>query len=363
MSDAHEVSAETTVVTAGRPPRTPGAPLNTPIAAASSFIGGGDISYGYARDSGPTSAALEDALGQLEGGTATVFASGQAATAAIFDLVPAGGIVVAPDAMYNGTLSRLGELEGAGKVIPRPVDIADTAAVLAALGDDETGRASLVWLEVATNPLLDVVDLPTVIAAAHAAGALVAVDNTFATPLLLQPLDLGADFSMHSVTKLIAGHSDMLGGAVITRDAQLAEQVHKRRLMLGAVPSAFDCFLALRGLRTLALRLERAQSTAKRLVQELQGHPAVSKVRYPGFGTILAIEVADAATADAVCAATTIWTAATSVGGAESLIERRAQYAAESARVPASLIRLSVGIEHPDDLSADLHAALAAAGA
>ena len=353
MSDAREVSVETTVVTAGRPPRTPGAPLNTPIVAASSFIGDGETTFGYARDSAPTSAALEDALGALEGGQATVFASGQAATAAVLDLVPIGGVVVAPDAMYNGTLSRLAELDAAGKVAVRAVDIADTGAVLAALDG-----ASLVWLEAATNPLLDVVDLATVIAAAHDAGALVAVDNTFATPLIQRPLDLGADFSVHSVTKLIAGHSDMLGGAVIARDAELAEQVHRRRVMLGAVPSAFDCFLALRGLRTLALRLERAQSTAQRLVKDLQAHPAVQKVRYPGFGTILAIEVADAAAANAVCAATTIWTPATSVGGAESLIERRAQYAAESARVPASLIRLSVGIEHPDDLWADLKQAL-----
>lgn len=352
MSDAREVSVETTVVTAGRPARVPDAPLNTPIVAASSFITGGEL--GYARDSATTTLALESALGELEGGQATVFASGQAATAAIIDLVPAGGIVVAPDAMYNGSLSRLAELDAAGKLTARLVDVADTAAILAALDG-----AALVWLEAATNPLLDVVDLATVIAAAHDAGALVAVDNTFTTPLILQPLDLGADFSMHSVTKLIAGHSDMLSGAVITRDPHLAEQVHMRRVMLGAVPSAFDCFLALRGLRTLALRLERAQSTAQRLAEEMRAHPAVRKVRYPGFGTILAIEVATAADADVVCAATTIWTPATSVGGAESLIERRAKYEAESPRVPASLIRLSVGIEHPDDLSADLHAALA----
>lgn len=308
----------------------------------------------YAREAAPTSLALEEALGALEGGQATVFSTGMAAANAAMDLVPMGAVVVAPSAAYTGVAVRLRELHALGRIDLRIVEADDSAAVAAAC----TG-AHLLWLESPTNPLMQVADLPAAIAAAHAAGAQVLVDNTFATPILQRPLELGADTVMHAVTKAISGHSDLLLGALITRDPELAEAHQSRRVLLGAAPSAFDCFLALRGLRTLAIRVERAQRNAQAICALLQTHPAVERVRYPGWGTMAAIDVAGGAeAADAVCARVRVWTYATSLGGVESLLERRRRWPLESASVPESLIRLSFGIEAQADLWADLDAAL-----
>ena len=348
----HAHSVDTFVVSAGRPERVADAPLNTPITPASSFIAGGPMEY--ARYDSPTSHALEEVIGGLEGGQATVFASGMAAANAAMDLIPMGAVVVAPSTAYTGVALRLRELDGVGRIQLRVVDVDDTATVVAACSG-----AQMLWLESPTNPLMQVADLPTCIRAAHANGALALVDNTFATPILQRPLSQGADIIMHSVTKALSGHSDLLLGALVSTDDAITEQIRTRRVLLGALPSAFDCYLALRGIRTLALRIERAQANAKVITALLSEHPAVSKVRYPGFGTMAAIEIAQgAAAADVVCANTKLWAYATILGGVESLLERRRRWPLESETVPPDLIRLSFGIENADDLWLDLSQAL-----
>jgi cystathionine gamma-synthase len=347
-------SAETLAVTAGRPAAGPDQPLNTPIVAASAFHAGGSIEY--SREAAPTTSALEEAIGALEGGTAVVFSSGMGAANAAMDLLPMGAVVVAPSAAYTGVAVRLRELDAIGRIALRIVEADDTPAVVAACQG-----ADLLWLESPTNPLVQVADLPVCISAAHDAGAIVLVDNTFATPILQNPLRLGADLVLHSITKALGGHSDLLLGALVATDPGLAEQVRIRRVLLGAAPSAFDCFLALRGIRTLAIRVERAQENARTICARLEGHPSVARVRYPGFGTVAAIEVrGGAAAAEATCAAVRLWIHATSLGGVESLLERRRRWPLESATVPEDLIRLSFGIENVEDLWADLDQALRA---
>lgn len=348
------MSLDTLVVSAGRPSVGPDQPLNAPIVPASSFHAGG--SFEYARESAPTTSALEIAIGALEHGTAVAFASGMAAANAVMDTVPPGGLVVAPSAAYTGVAVRLRELAEIGRITLLIVDIDDTEAVAAACRG-----AHLLWIESPTNPLLQVADLPACVAAAKAAGALVLVDNTFATPILQQPLDLGVDIVLHSVTKALSGHSDLLMGALVATDPDLAERLRVRRVILGAAPSAFDCYLALRGIRTLAIRVERAQGTARAIAARLATHPRVELVRYPGHGTIAAIEVVGGGpAADAVCAGVRVWTHATSLGGVESLLERRRRWPLESATVPEGLIRLSFGIESANDLWLDLDQALSA---
>ena len=355
MSSPRDLRPATFVVAAGRPERVADAPLNTPIVPASSFHAGGSIEY--AREGGPTTAALEQVLGGLEHGTATAFSSGMGAANAVMDLVPMGAVVVAPSAAYTGVAVRLRELAGIGRIELRIVDVDATDEVIDACSD-----AHLLWLESPTNPLLQVADLPACIAGAHRHGALVLVDNTFATPVLQRPIELGADLVMHSVTKSLAGHSDLLLGAVIAADTELSERIRERRVLLGAAPSAFDAYLALRGIRTLAIRVERAQENARALAERLGGHPSVHRLRYPGFGSIIAIEVdGSPRQADAVCEATTVWTYATSLGGVESLLERRRRWPLESATVPETLLRLSVGIEDVEDLWADIDFALRSA--
>lgn len=351
-SERRPLHIDTVVVSAGRPEPGPDRPLNTPIVPASAFHAGGSIEY--ARESAPTTEALESALGALEHGTAVAFSSGMGAANAMMDLVPMGAVVVAPSAAYTGVAVRLRELSAIGRIDLRIVDADDTAAVTTAC----TG-AFLLWLESPTNPLLQVADLTACIEAAHAAGALVLVDNTFATPILQTPLTLGADVVLHSVTKSLGGHSDLLMGALVARDPDLAERLRVRRVLLGAAPGAFDCYLALRGIRTLALRVERAQETARRIVGLLDGHPAVSRVRYPGFGTLASIELSGGLqAADDLCSSVRVWTFATSLGGVESLLERRRRWPLEASTVPDDLVRLSFGIESADDLWADLDAAL-----
>lgn len=347
-----ETSIDTFLVTAGRPDRVPDAPLNAPIVPASSFIAGGTMEY--AREHSPTMSSLEQVLGGLESGTAIAFASGMAAANAAMDVLPMGAVVVAPSAAYTGVAVRLRELHDIGRIQLRIIDADDTPAVIGAcMGAD------LLWLESPTNPLLEVADLPTCIDAAHRQGARVLVDNTFATPILQRPIELGADIVLHSVTKALSGHSDLIMGALVTADADLAEQFQRRRVLLGAVPSPFDCYLALRGIRTLALRIERAQASARTITDRLRAHPGIVRVRYPGFGTMAAIEPhGDAQVADAIGQATRIWTFATSLGGVESLLERRRRWPLESTAVPENLIRLSFGIESESDLWADLDQAI-----
>ncbi len=352
MSDASPLRPATIAVTAGRPAHEPDQPLNEPITMASTYVAGGEREYG--RYANPTWTAFEDALGALEGGRCLAFASGLAAVATVFDLVGHGQKVVVPRHAYNGSIMQLGDLEARGRVTAQLVDIADTDAVVAACED-----ASLVWLESPTNPALELADLPTIIAAGHEAGAYVAVDNTFATPVLQQPLSLGADLVVHSATKYIAGHSDVLMGAIVTADDELHGVLKGRRDLVGAIPGAFEAWLALRGLRTLPLRVERSQASAADLAGRLGSHPAVAAVRYPGFGGIVAIELAGgAAAADQVTHTTSLWVHATSLGGVESTLERRRRWKSEPQTIPDSLIRLSVGIEDVEDLWADLLGAL-----
>jgi cystathionine gamma-synthase len=248
----------------------------------------------------------------------------------------------------------LADLEARGRVRADLVDIADTGAVVNACAD-----ASLVWIESPTNPALEVADIPTIVEAAHAAGARVVVDNTFATPLLQQPLAMDADIVVHSATKFIAGHSDVLLGALVTRNDELYDVLKKRRDMIGAVPGTFETWLALRGIRTLHVRLERAQANAQELGRRLAEHPAVREVRYPGFGAIISMVMDQGAlAADLVTHKTKLWVHATSLGGVESTFERRRRWKGEPATIPDGLVRMSVGIEDVNDLWDDLAAAL-----
>jgi cystathionine gamma-synthase len=352
-----ELHPDTIAVKAGRPAREPDAPFNQPLVMASTYVAGGDMEYG--RYGNETWRALESAIEELEGGGRAIsFASGMAAATTILDLVAVGETVVAARHCYQGILTQLATLEQRGLVKVALVEIDDTLQVVDALSED----TALLWIESPTNPALEVADIPTLCEAAHRVGARVVVDNTFATPLVQRPLDDGADIVMHSATKYISGHSDALLGLVVTRDDEVFRALDERRRTVGALPGTLEAWLALRGLRTMALRVERATSNARELARRLAEHPAVDRVRYPGFGAIIAIEVAGGADdADAVTRSTQLWVHATSLGGVESSLERRRRWAGEPHTIPGSLIRLSVGIENVDDLWSDLSRALEAA--
>ncbi len=353
-NDAGDLAAATRLIGLGRPPRVPGSGVNQGIELSSTYVAGGDTVY--ARSGNPTWSAFEEVLGSLEGGAALAFASGMAAVSACMSLTPHGSVVVAPVHSYNGTGTLLDQAGEQGRFVVRRVDIADTSAVF-----DAMDGAHLVWLESPTNPMLEVADLPTLLAGARERGAISVVDNTFATPLLQRPLSLGADVVMHSATKFIAGHSDVLLGATITADPAVQRRLFEQRVLHGAIPGPFETWLALRGLRTLHVRLERSCGSAADLAIRLADHPAVSRVRYPGFGAIVSIEVAGgAAAASRVEETVRVWLPATSLGGVESLIERRRRIPTEPRTVPEELLRLSVGLEDVDDLWRDLDAALRA---
>ena len=344
----------TIAVHAGRPPHEVDQPLNVPISMASTYVAGGDKEYGrYAND---TWTAFEDALGALEGGRALAFSSGLAAVATVLDLVD-DSVVVAGQS-YQGTIGQLADLEARGRLTARLVDITDTEAVIAALDDE----VALLWVESPTNPGMALADLPALISAAHAAGVRVVVDNTFATPLLQQPLALGADIVVHSATKYLAGHSDAVMGALVVPDTEEGRELFGvlkgRRDLIGAIPGTLESWLALRGLRTLSLRVERASRNAADLADRLRAHRAVEEVRYPGFGGMLAVVLRSAEAAEAVTHGTSLWVHCTSLGGVESSFERRRRWKTEDQSVPEGLIRMSVGIEDVDDLWADLAAAL-----
>ena len=361
---------ESLVVASGRP-HSPGAPLTTPIVLTAPYRNDPEDNRYARHDVTDTIGAFETALGDLEGGTALAFASGMAAITTVADSRPLGTVAVVPQAAYSGAVTTFRTAHETGRMQVRTVDIADTAAVVAALDG-----ADLLWLETVTNPMMAVPDLPVLIEAAHAAGAIVGVDATFSTPLVVRPLDLGADIVMHSVTKYLSGHSDLLMGALVVRSPELLTVLHDRRTIAGGVPGALEAYLALRGLRTLALRMERAQANALELATRLESHPKVTRVRFPGlasdpghevasrvhagYGAMISFEVSGTADdAEAVCQALELITNATSLGGVESVIERRARHAVDASfGTPAALLRLSVGIEHVEDLWADLAAAL-----
>jgi len=364
----HELHPETTAITAGRPPVGPDAPVNPSIVLSATLHAGGNIGYG--RYGNQTWSALESAIGALEGGDTLAFSSGMAAINAVFSILPVGSVVVASHQGYSGVMTLLNSLHASGRLEVRFVDVANTERVLKAL----RGTA-LLWLESPTNPGLDIADLPILISAAKEFGCGVAVDNTFATPLVQQPLFLGADIVMNSVTKYLAGHSDVLMGSLSTNDSALLARLAEARIIGGAIPGPFEAWLALRGLRTFPLRFERAQANALELATRLSMHPMVAEVHYPGlpsdiyharaksfmkgFGAVLSFTVhGGAIEADRVCQASSIITFATSLGGIESLWERRRRWPSESPSVSESLIRFSVGCENVEDLWADVERSL-----
>ena len=318
---------------------------------ASAFGAGGDLEY--ARYANPSWEAFEETLGGLEGGRALAFASGMAAAAAVIDLVPHGGIIVVAQHSYLGTLALLDQLSAQGRISVRRVDAADTAAFEAALPG-----AALAWFESPTNPALELVDLAHLLPVANRLGVRSVVDNTFATPVFQRPLELGADIVMHSATKYIAGHSDVVLGALVTKDEALLAELGTQRKLRGAIPGPFEVFLALRGLRTMPLRVERSSANAAELARRFTDHGKLAEVRYPGFGSIVALVLPDAASADTMIARCQLWRHATSLGGVESTLERRRRHPGEASTIPEGLIRLSVGIEHVDDLYRDLDQAL-----
>ena len=344
---------ETQAITAGRPEIGPDASLNPPIVLTSTFHAGGPIGYG--RYGNQTWNALEDAISALEGGQTLAFSSGMAAVSAVFSILPIGAPVVASNQGYSGVMTLLKTFHESGRLEVRFVDIVDTSAVIEAMKG-----AALVWIESPTNPCLDVADLESLIATAKKSGIGVAVDNTFATPLVQNPLAMGADIVMHSVTKFLSGHSDVLMGSLSTNDQALFKRLHDARSFNGSIPGPFESWLALRGLRTFPLRFNKSQENAKELVSRLSAHPKISRVRYPGFGAIISFEVAGTLEeTQAVCESSTLISHATSLGGIESLWERRRRWPIESASVPEQLIRLSVGCEHVEDIWNDITAALA----
>ena len=341
----------TVAVNAGRPSQ-PGDPLNQPITPVSTYLAGGDSHYH--RDATMPEHAFETVLGALEGGAALAVSSGQAAAGVIFDMLHVGAVVVAPLASYSGIQARLDELDFTGRIRLRRVDTADSAALAIACEG-----AQLLWLETPSNPLMEVTDIAMAAEIAHSAGALVAVDNTFATPILQRPLESGADFVIHSATKYLGGHSDLLLGAIVASDEDYVADFRTRRAQYGATCGALELFLAARGIRTLAIRMERHQSNAQALLDRLAAHRNVETVRYPGFSGVISIDIRGGAeAAERVCTATQLWFHATSLGSVESTLERRRRWAAESPLVPEGLIRLSVGIEDVNDLWDDLAQAL-----
>jgi cystathionine gamma-synthase len=360
-------SIDSWLVSAGRD-RRPGSPLNVPPYPASNFVLGDGRAYSR-DDATPAWEALEQIVGGLEGGSSVSFASGMAGIAAIFDQLPAGSIVAIPEDCYQAVagLAKAGQSRGRWTV--HRISVADTDRWI-----EMCSVAGLIWLESPSNPLLTVADLHAICAAPRKPGSILGVDNTFATPLNQRPLALGADVAVQSVTKFIGGHSDLLAGVVTVRDANLLAALRQSREFTGATPGALETFLAVRGARTLALRLERAQSNAMVLAERLERHPSVTLARYPGlpshpthaaarrqlkgFGTIISFDVRGGAlAADAVCAGLRLIQHATSLGAVESTIERRAGIPGQE-HLPPALLRLSVGIESVEDLWSDIDRAL-----
>jgi cystathionine gamma-synthase len=371
------VEFETRAIHAGQEPDPLTGSVNVPIYQTSTYAQDGILQmrggHDYARTINPTRTALETCLASLEGGKHGIcFSSGMGATTAVMELFAPGTRTVAINDVYGGTyrlFSKLYAPKGYGYEF---ADLTDEGVVRTAFEQP----ADLVWLETPSNPLLKIVDIAAVAERAHAAGALVVVDNTFASPYLQNPLALGADIVVHSTTKYVGGHSDSVGGAVIVNDDSLAERLHFNQNGMGAVPGPFDCFLTLRGAKTLALRMERHCDNATAIARWLTESPAVSEVFYPGleshvghetarrqmkrFGGMIAFRVRGGrAAVDAALSATGVWTLGESLGGVESLIEHpaamtHASLAGSGFEVPDDLIRLSVGIEHPDDLMRDL---------
>jgi cystathionine gamma-synthase len=372
----------TKAIHAGQEPDPTTGAVILPIHPSSTYaqdgVGGTRSGYEYSRSANPTRTALQECLAALEGGRhAVAFGSGMGATDVLLRvLLSPGDHIVIPHDAYGGTFRLVDKVLRPWGIEHTPVDLADVAALRAALRPET--RA--IWCETPTNPLLGIADIAAVADVAREAQARLVVDNTFASPYLQSPLALGADVVLHSTTKYIGGHSDVVGGALITSEDALAEQLLFTQNAVGSVPSPFDAWLTLRGVKTLAVRMERHSDNAERVVAFLTGHPAVAQVLYPGlpehpgheaaakqmrrFGGMVSIRLRggrDAALR--VCAATEVFTLAESLGGVESLIEHPGQMthmsvAGSALQVPDDLVRLSVGIEDVEDLVEDLRSAL-----
>jgi cystathionine gamma-synthase len=374
---------ETLAIHAGQDPDPTTGAVIVPIYQTSTYVQsevGRHAGYEYSRSGNPTRTALETCLAALEGGrTGLAFASGLAAEDCLLRTVMApGGHVVVPDDAYGGTYRLFAQVLQRWGVDHTPVALGDLDAVRAAI---RPGHTSLVWCETPTNPLLGIADIAALAALAHDAGARLVVDNTFASPYLQQPLALGADVVVHSTTKYLGGHSDVVGGALVTADVELGEQLAYHQNALGGVPGAFDSWLVLRGAKTLGVRMDRHCANAERVVDLLQASPKVAQVLYPGLpehpgheiaakqmrapGGMVSFRLAGGeAAALELCRRTEVFTLAESLGGVESLVEHpgrmtHASVAGSQLEVPADLVRLSVGIETADDLVADLEQALA----
>jgi cystathionine beta-lyase/cystathionine gamma-synthase len=372
---------ETLAVHAGVEPDPTTGAVMTPIYQTSTYAQddvGSHKGFEYSRTDNPTRSALQQALASLEGGRhALAFASGMAAIDTLLRLLRPGDHVICGDDVYGGTFRLFDKVLAPFGLQFTYVDTGDLAAVEAALRPN----TRLIWLETPTNPMLRLSDIAAVAGLARNAGAWLAVDNTFASPALQQPLKLGATFAVHSTTKYVGGHSDVVGGAIVLDDDEHYERLKFLQNAVGAVPGPFDAFLTLRGIKTLALRMERHSTNATRVAQFLEDHPAVAQVIYPGLeshpqhdlarkqmaapgGMVSFLLHGGEAAARAVARQTRLFTLAESLGGVESLIELPAPMTHASVgdsplAVDPGLVRLSVGIEHPDDLIADLQQALA----
>lgn len=370
---------ETRAIHVGQEPEELYGAVNVPIYQTSTYAQpavGRPKRYDYARGGNPTREAFQAALASLEGGVrALAFGSGLAAEATLLLTLSPGDRVLLPDDVYGGTYRLLARVLAAWGLGHDVVDMTDPDALRAAIRPE----TRLVWIETPTNPLLKIVDIAACAEIAHAAGARCVVDNTFATPYLQQPLELGADVVVHSVTKYLGGHSDLLMGALVTNDEDLAERLAFLQNAVGAVPGPMDCYLALRGLKTLAVRMRAHCEGARAVAAFLAEHPRVVRVHYPGlpqhpghavaarqmadFGGMVSFEVGSEAEAVRIAESTELFFLAESLGGVESLIEvpapmTHASVAGSPLAVPPTLIRLSVGLEHPEDLIADLARAL-----
>ena len=388
MTDSPRDSFETLAVHAGVEPDPATGAVVAPIQMSTTFkqdaVGQTRGGYEYSRSGNPTRDALEEAIAALEGArSGLAYASGLAATQNLLYLTEPGQRILMSDDVYGGTWRLADKVWRRYGIVPEPIDLADAEAVAAALAADG-GPVAMLWIETPTNPTLKIVDIRRLAELARTAGALTVVDNTFATPYLQKPLALGADLVLHSATKYLGGHSDVVGGLVATGRDDVAERLRFHQNAAGAVPSPFDCWLVLRGIRTLAVRMDRACENARAIATWLDGRPEVQRVYYPGLqgnpqrdlceaqmrlpGAMVSFELAaDDEAARRFVACTRLFTLAESLGAVESLIElphamTHASVAESPLAVPPGLVRLSVGIESVDDLIADLEGAFAGAG-
>jgi cystathionine beta-lyase/cystathionine gamma-synthase len=374
---------ETRAIHAGQEPDPTTGSVTVPIYQTSTYVQdavGENRGYDYSRVANPTRTALQQCLASLEGAEHGVaYASGLAATTTLMHLVNPGDRVIAVNDVYGGVYRMFSQVyEPKGYLF----DWIRAEEISERLADHLDERTRIVWLETPTNPLLNVIDIRAAADAAHAAGALVVVDNTFASPYLQQPLSLGADVVLHSTTKYLGGHSDLIGGFLATSDPTIAERLYFLQKSLGAIPGPLDCWLVLRGIKTLAVRMRQHCANARAVAGFLDRHPRVEKVLYPGlpthpghaiaarqmhdFGGMISILAESEEEAVALVARTKIWRLAESLGGVESLIEHPARMTHASTTdapfpAPKNLVRLSVGLESPEDLVADLEAALVSA--